>query len=165
MLEMKIKIEADAAVLKAIDKLTTALEKSAVNISVPQDTPAPVAPVATPVTPVTPAPVPPVTTPPTTVVPTQPTPAPVAIPTPAPAPAAPAQTAAPTNPAPAVPVTTAPTYTLDQIAKAGASLVDAGKMEQLLALLAKYGVQAVTQLQPDQYGVFATELRTLGAQL
>lgn len=154
MLEMKIKIEADAAVLKAIDKLTTALEKNAVNISVPQDTPAPVAPVATPVTH---APVPPVTMPPATVVPTQPTPAP--------APAAPAQTVAPTNPAPTVPVTTAPTYTLDQIAKAGASLVDAGKMEQLLALLAKYGVQAVTQLQPDQYGVFATELRTLGAQL
>lgn len=166
MLEMKIKIEADAAVLKAIDKLTTALEKSAVNISVPQDTPAPVAPVSAPVTP---APVPPVTTPPATGVPTQPTPAPVATPTPtpapAPAPAAPAQTVAPTNPAPAVPVTTAPTYTLDQIAMAGASLVDAGKMEQLLALLAKYGVQAVTQLQPDQYGVFATELRTLGAQL
>lgn len=165
MLEMKIKIEADAAVLKAIDKLTTALEKSAVNIAVPQDTPAPVAPVAPVATPVTPAPVPPVTTPPASAVPTQPTPAPVATPTPAPAPAAPAQTAAPTNPAPAVPVTTAPTYTLDQIAKAGASLVDAGKMEQLLALLAKYGVQAVTQLQPDQYGVFATELRTLGAQL
>lgn len=165
MLEMKIKIEADAAALKAIDKLTTALEKNAVNISVPQDIPAPVAPVAAPVTP---APVPPVTTPPASVVPTQSTPAPVATPTPAPAPAAPAapaQTAAPTNPAPAVPVTTAPTYTLDQIAKAGASLVDAGKMEQLLALLAKYGVQAVTQLQPDQYGVFATELRTLGAQL
>lgn len=162
MLEMKIKIEADAAVLKAIDKLTTALEKNAVNISVSQDTPAPVAPVATP------APVPPVTVPPASVVPTQPTPAPVATPTPAPAPAAPAapaQTVAPTNPAPTVPVTTAPTYTLDQIAKAGASLVDAGKMEQLLALLAKYGVQAVTQLQPDQYGVFATELRTLGAQL
>lgn len=152
MLEMKIKIEADAAVLKAIDKLTTALEKNAVNISVSQDAPAPVAPVAAPVTP---APMPSVTMPPATVVPTQPTPAPVA----------PAQTAAPTNPAPAVPVTTAPTYTLDQIAKAGASLVDAGKMEQLLALLAKYGVQAVTQLQPDQYGVFATELRTLGAQL
>lgn len=159
MLEMKIKIEADAAVLKAIDKLTTALEKNAVNISVPQDIPAPVAPVAAPVIP---APMPPVTTPPASVVPTQSTPAPVATPTPAPAPAAPA---APINPAPAVPVTTAPTYTLDQIAKAGASLVDAGKMEQLLALLAKYGVQAVTQLQPDQYGVFATELRTLGAQL
>ena len=50
MLEMKIKIEADVAVLKAIDKLTTALEKNAVNISVSQDTPAPVAPAATPVT-------------------------------------------------------------------------------------------------------------------
>lgn len=170
MLEMKIKIEADAAVLKAIDKLTTALEKNAVNISVPQDTPTPVAPVAAPVThaPVPPVTMPPATVvpmPPATVVPTQPTPAPVATPTPAPAPAAPAQTVAPTNPAPTVPVTTAPTYTLDQIAKAGASLVDAGKMEQLLALLAKYGVQAVTQLRPDQYGVFATELRTLGAQL
>ena len=69
MLEMKIKIEADVAILKAIDKLTTALEKNAVNISVSQDTPAPVAPVAAPVTP---APVPPVTMPPATVVPTQP---------------------------------------------------------------------------------------------
>ena len=161
MLEMKIKIEADAAVLKAIDKLTTALEKNAVNISVPQDTPAPVAPAATPVTH---APVPPVTMPPATVVPTPPPPGPGGPPDPAPAAGGPAP-AAPTNPAPTVPVTTAPTYTLAQIAKAGASLVDAGKMEQLLALLAKYGVQAVTQLQPDQYGVFATELRTLGAQL
>ena len=65
MLEMKIKIEADVAILKAIDKLTTALEKNAVNISVSQDTPAPLAPVAAPVTP---APVAPVTRPPATVV-------------------------------------------------------------------------------------------------
>lgn len=28
-----------------------------------------------------------------------------------------------------------------------------------------YGVQAVTQLTPDQYGAFATELRALGAQI
>ena len=35
----------------------------------------------------------------------------------------------------------------------------------LLALLTKYGVQAITQLQPAQYGVFATELRALGAQI
>lgn len=64
-----------------------------------------------------------------------------------------------------MPVTTAPSYTLDQIAKAGAYLVDAGKMEALLALLTKYGVAAVTQLQPEQFGVFATELRALGAQI
>ena len=43
--------------------------------------------------------------------------------------------------------------------------MDAGKMEQLLALLTKYSVQAVTQLTPDQYGAFATELRALGAQI
>lgn len=93
-----------------------------------------------------------------------------AAPTPTPAPAvpvsAPAPVAAPA-PAPAaapVPVT-APTYSIEQLARAGASLVDAGKMEQLLALLAKYGVQAVTQLRPDQFGVFATELRSLGAQI
>ncbi len=86
--------------------------------------------------------------------PTQP---PVAAPGPVP-------TAPPVAPAPVVPVT-APTYTLDQIAKAGAALVDAGKMDQLLALLGKYGVAAVTQLTPEQYGSFATELRALGAQI
>jgi hypothetical protein len=64
-----------------------------------------------------------------------------------------------------MPVADAPTYTLDQISKAGAALVDAGKMEPLLGLLTKYGVQAITQLQPAQYGVFATELRALGAQI
>lgn len=79
--------------------------------------------------------------------------------------AAPVAPPAPAPAAPAVPVTTAPTYTLDQIAKAGASLVDAGKMEPLLALLSRYGVQAVTQLAPEHYGAFATELRALGAQI
>lgn len=69
------------------------------------------------------------------------------------------------TPAPTVPVAGAPTYTLDQISRAGASLVDAGKMQQLLELLGRYGVQAVTQLQPEQYGAFATELRALGAQI
>lgn len=92
--------------------------------------------------------------------------APVAAPNPAPAPTAGQTSAAPGNtPAPTVPVAGAPTYTLDQISRAGASLVDAGKMQQLLELLGRYGVQAVTQLQPEQYGTFATELRALGAQI
>jgi hypothetical protein len=59
----------------------------------------------------------------------------------------------------------APTYTLDQLAKAGAALASSGKMEDALALLAKYGVQTVNQLAPEQYGAFATELRALGAQV
>lgn len=137
MMEMKIKIDVPELVA-AVEKLAAAIDKTALNITVPNEgtlnfnMPAGNAPVAS-------APVQ-----------TAPTPAPVAAPAPA--------------PAPAVPVT-APTYTLDQIAKAGANLVDAGKMEQLLALLTKYGVQAVTQLTPDQYGAFATELRALGAQI
>lgn len=97
--------------------------------------------------------------------------APVAAPSPSPTPVTNAPTAGPTSaapgntPAPAVPVTGAPAYTLDQISRAGASLVDAGKMQQLLELLGRYGVQAVTQLKPEQYGAFATELRALGAQI
>lgn len=92
-------------------------------------------------------------------------------PSPSPAPVTSAPAAGPTSaspgstPAPTVPVTSAPAYTLDQISRAGASLVDAGKMEQLLQLLGRYGVQAVTQIQPEQYGGFATELRALGAQI
>ncbi len=100
-----------------------------------------------------------------------PQPAPVAVPaTPVSQPAPVAVSATPVSQpipaptAPAVPVASAPTYTLDQISKAGTSLVDAGKMDSLMVLLTKYGVQAVTQLQPAQYGVFATELRALGAQ-
>lgn len=149
MMEMKIKIDVPELVA-AVEKLAAAIDKTALNITVPNEgtlnfnMPAGNAPVA-------PAPVQ-----------TAPTPAPAPTPTPAAPPVTPMPTAA--APTSAVPVT-APTYTLDQIAKAGANLVDAGKMEQLLALLTKYGVQAVTQLTPDQYGAFATELRALGAQI
>lgn len=156
MMEMKIKIEVpDLAA--AICKLVAAITPPDINTLTPDEprgipAAAPVAPVAAP------APAAPV----------NPTPAPVA-PVAAPvAPTAPVPTeqpAAPVAQAPAAVPVTAPTYTLDQIARAGASLVDAGKMEQLLALLARYGVAAVTQLQPDQFGVFATELRALGAQI
>jgi len=77
----------------------------------------------------------------------------------------PVPAAVPQAPPAAIPISPAPAYTLDQISRAGAALVDAGKMEPLLALLAKYGVQAITQIPPAQYGVFATELRALGAQI
>ena len=165
MLEMKIKIEVADAVISAIDKLAAAIDKGTFSASAISD-PVPAAPA-----PVTPAPAAPV----------NPTPAPVAAPAPAPASsaqtspiAAPIPAPAPVQmnaamtaptPAPAVPVTAAPTYTLDQIANAGAALVNAGKMEQLLALLGKYGIQAITQLKPEQFGQFVTELRGLGAQI
>ncbi len=65
----------------------------------------------------------------------------------------------------AVPVATTPGYTLEQLGKAGAALVDAGKRDQLIALLQRRGIQTLSQLDPSQYGAFATELRGLGAQI
>lgn len=70
-----------------------------------------------------------------------------------------------TTAAPVVPVASAPAYTLAQIMKAGASLMDAGKGEDLVALLNRYGIKAINQLPPAQYGAIATELRALGAQI
>ena len=85
----------------------------------------------------------------------------------APLSATPAQTVAPVANVPVASVvpTGAPTYTLDMIARAGAALVDAGKMDALCGLLAKYGVEALTALDPAQYGNFANDLRALGAQI
>ena len=164
MMEMKITVEApDLAA--SILKLAKAIASGPDPDILTPDEPLPVASYPTAPAPApAPAPAAPVSPAPGT--PTQ-TPAPTATPpVAAPAPTVGQTSAAPGNtPAPTVPVTGAPTYTLDQISRAGASLVDAGKMQQLLELLGRYGVQAVTQLQPDQYGVFATELRTLGAQL
>lgn len=152
-LSMTINVEAPALVA-AVEKLAAAMTVNP-NILTP-DAPRPQMPAPAtgpaPAMPQTPGPAPaPVTPPPAPA-------APVTPPAPAPAPA-------PQTAAPVMPVAGAPTYTLDQISKAGAALVDAGKMEPLLALLTKYGVQAITQLQPAQYGVFATELRALGAQI
>lgn len=117
-------------------------------------------------------PVPHVAVPAAPVAPVNPTSASVPPVNPAPAPVAAAPVAGPqvTPPgnAPAVaPVAAAPAYTVEQIGKAGADLVsqDAAKMPELLALLQKYGAQAVTQLKPEQLGAFATELRGLGAKL
>lgn len=113
-----------------------------------------------------PAPVPPADyMPPADTAPAPATPAPAVTPAPAPAPA-PVQ--APVTPAPApapVPVAPAPTYNRNQIMTAGAALIDAGKINELMGLLNSFGVQAVTQLKQDQLGAFATELRKLGAQI
>lgn len=101
------------------------------------------------------------------VTPTQPT-MPTQVPAPQP-------TAVPQNPAPAanasafpatgVPVASPPQYTVDQIMAAGATLVDAGKTQELMNLLQSFGVQAVTNLRPEQYGAFVTEMRKLGAAI
>lgn len=74
---------------------------------------------------------------------------------------------APAQQQPTTVPTQAPTYSLDQLAKAGATLMNMGeaKRSELMNLLAMFGVQALTELAPDQYGAFATKLRELGAQI
>lgn len=62
----------------------------------------------------------------------------------------------------ATPVT--PQYTLDQLGKAGAELMKT-RQQDVLNLLAQFGVQALTQLPREQYGAFATALRGLGANI
>lgn len=57
------------------------------------------------------------------------------------------------------------TYTLQDITNAGAALLDAGKMNDLMALLGQHGVQAITQLKPEQYAEVAVGLRALGANI
>lgn len=94
------------------------------------------------------------------------TPTPIAPVTPV-APATVPETVAPT-PAPiATPAPAVAAYTIEQLSVAGAALCEHGKMPQLIALLGKYGVQAVTQLSntPDVINGFATELKALGAAL
>ena len=75
---------------------------------------------------------------------------------------APAPVAAPTT----APVA-GPTYTIQDLAVAGANLVreNPAVHPQLMGLLGQFGVQAVTDLKPDQLGPFANAMRQMGAKL
>lgn len=128
--------------------------------SVPAPAPAPVAPAPVPMPPQPPV---------------NPTPAPQAAPipypttattaspmtAPAPAPSAPAPSS------PVVPGTEPPKFSIDDIARAGAELAQQGpdKITALTGLLQQFGLQAVTQLRPDQMGPFVLALRGLGARI
>jgi len=164
MLEMKVSITA-TDLAAAINNLADAICGKNLKPVAKED--APVAQSSTPTTPVTPIPAqvvqPTVTsavmplTAEQTVTPIAPT-VPVAASAPAVIPAA------NVTPAPAVP-TSAPQYTLDMIATAGSTLIDAGKMDQLMGLLGKFGVASLTELAPESYGAVANELRALGAAI
>ena len=135
-----------------------------------------------PTTPVDPAPVQPQQ--PVPVPPTQPTPqVPVQQPVqpqptpqvpvqqpqpmPQPVPQTPVQpqptTQAPVQPTPVA--TSTPQYTLEDLVRAAVPLQDAGRGQDLKALLQKYNVMSMTQLDPSVFGAFATDLRARGAQI
>ena len=101
----------------------------------------------------------------------QPAPMPIQAPQTAAVPTAPMVTA-PAATAPATPAQAAaavPTaqssYTLDDLARAGMTLMDSGRQGDLLQLLARFGVDALPALPQAQYGAFATALREMGAQI
>lgn len=139
---------------------------------VPPLTPAseiPVAPVAQ--QPVAPIPAP-VAQAPVVQQPVAPAPAPVANPIPA---VQPPLTVAPIAAVPqnvppvttVAPVTEQPQprqYTMQDIAKVGAALLDKGMMPQLSAILNEMGVMAIPQLRPEQYPVVAEKLIALGGK-
>lgn len=158
MLEMKVSITA-TDLAEAINNLAAALSENGLKPVAKTGAPtvsAPVAQPATPTAPVNPTPAP-AATPAQTATPIAPT-VPVAAPAPTVTPAA------NVTPAPAVP-TSAPQYTLDMIATAGSALIDAGKMDQLMGLLGKFGVASLTELAPESYGAVASELRAMGAAI
>ena len=130
---------------------------------------APVAPVAQ--QPVAPIPAP-VAQAPVVQQPVAPAPAPVANPIPA---VQQSVTAAPvTSVSQAVPPVTTGSpateqpqprqYTMQDIAKVGAALLDKGMMPQLSAILNEMGVMAIPQLRPEQYPVVAEKLIALGGK-
>lgn len=165
MLEMKIQLSATEELIAAMKNLTAALNGENLKPAAKAGASAASAPIAQPATPA--APVNPTTasapgaplsaTPAQTATPIVPM-VPVATPAPAVTPAA------NVTPAPTVP-TSAPQYTLDMIATAGSALIDAGKMDQLMGLLGKFGVASLTELAPESYGAVANELRAMGAAI
>ena len=130
---------------------------------------APVAPVAQ--QPVAPIPAP-VAQAPVVQQPVAPAPAPVANPIPAvqqSVTAAPVTSVSQTVPPVTTgsPVTEQPQprqYTMQDIAKVGAALLDKGMMPQLSAILNEMGVMAIPQLRPEQYPVVAKKLIALGGK-
>jgi hypothetical protein len=69
---------------------------------------------------------------------------------------------APVAPAPTVQVQN---YTLGQLQQAMAPLMDAGKMPELGALMARYNTDALTKINPQYYPDIAADLRAMGGQI
>ena len=83
------------------------------------------------------------------------------------APTAPTQPVTPVEPV--APTTQVPvsekTYTLEDIQRASAALVQGGKIAQLQALLQQFNAISLAHLSQDNFGAFALKLRELGADI
>ena len=68
------------------------------------------------------------------------------------------------DPMTAVPIAAVKEYKLEELQVAMQPFINT-KLAELQALLAKYKVVSLVDLPKDQYGVFAADLRALGAQI
>ena len=122
------------------------------------------APISTPATPAPTATPSPVTAPATPVTPVTPAPATAPILSQS---ALPGQMAIASPSNASVAPTAAPTFTLDDITRAGADFIvrHPEKQAELNALFPQFGITTLAELRPDQMGPFATAMRALGVSI
>ena len=161
MLEVKVTIltpDLSAAIIRLADAMTnrpvepTCAETDSCPIEIPAAPAEPVAPAKVPMAPEA-APAVPVeqVAPAQVVPPVAPVTAPEAIPA-APVPA----------PAPAVPEKA---YNLNELSVAASSLIEQGKMQELMEIIRSYGVISLNVLPAEHYADFAAKIRKLGAKI
>lgn len=92
-------------------------------------------------------------------------PAPVApvVPTSVSVPTTPEPTQAP--PTPAVPVAPVKEYTLEEIQVALIPIMDAGRTNEIVGLMQKYGVSDLTKVPKDSYPQLIQDIRNMGARI
>lgn len=97
--------------------------------------------------------------------------APVAQPTTV-TPVVPTSMSVPTTPAPqqapptsAVPVAPVKEYTLEEIQVALIPIMDAGRTNEIVGLMQKYGVSDLTKIPKDSYPQLIQDIRNLGARI
>lgn len=86
-------------------------------------------------------------------------------------PVAPVLQPEPIIPTPVAPVSTIPTtavqesFTQEQLAVAMANAVSAGKRDTIMGILEQLGVQALTQIKPEDYNKLAVMLKEAGVEV
>lgn len=93
----------------------------------------------------------------------QPTPVAPAVPTSVSVPTTPEPTQAP--PTPAVPVAPVKEYTLEEIQVALIPIMDAGRTNEIVGLMQKYGVSDLTKVPKDSYPQLIQDIRNMGARI
>lgn len=69
------------------------------------------------------------------------------------------------QPAPAVPVAPVKEYTLEEIQVALIPIMDAGRTNEIVGLMQKYGVSDLTKVPKDSYPQLIQDIRNMGARI